>query len=83
MNETFIWLSGHRIIENNPVMGYSKTFFIPEAKGLKIFCDFQVYSQEFKKFKHHRILKALYSLFNCFPSDYDLNCIMKMNMSTI
>ena len=21
--------------ENNPVMGYSKTFFIPEAKGLK------------------------------------------------
>ena len=22
--------------ENNPVMGYSKTFFIPEAKGLKV-----------------------------------------------
>ena len=22
--------------ENNPVMGYSKTFFIPEAKGLKL-----------------------------------------------
>ena len=21
--------------ENNPVMGYSKTFFIPEAKGLR------------------------------------------------
>ena len=21
--------------ENNPVMGYSKTFFIPEAKGVK------------------------------------------------
>ena len=49
MNEAFIWLSGHCIIvsflmarnffriftENNPVMGYSKTFFIPEAKGLK------------------------------------------------
>ena len=46
MNGAFIWLSGHRIIdreilnffriftENNPVMGYSKTFFIPEAKGL-------------------------------------------------
>ena len=40
MNEVFIWLSGHRIIdfriftENNPIMGYSKTFFIPEAKGL-------------------------------------------------
>ena len=24
--------------ENNPVMGYSKTFFIPEAKGLKHGC---------------------------------------------
>ena len=22
--------------ENNPVMGYSKTFFIPEAKGLRV-----------------------------------------------
>ena len=52
MNEAFIWLSGHRIIdreilmarnffriftENNPVMGDSKTFCIPEAKGLMIF----------------------------------------------
>ena len=54
MNEAFIWLSGHRIIdtdrhykflmarnfyrfftENNPVMGDSKTFGIPEAKGLR------------------------------------------------
>ena len=26
--------------ENNPVMGYSKTFFIPEAKGYKIFTNF-------------------------------------------
>ena len=49
MNEAFIWLSGHRIIdreilmarnfyriftENNPVMEDSKTFGIPEAKGL-------------------------------------------------
>ena len=24
-----------RIFTENPVMGYSKTFFIPEAKGLK------------------------------------------------
>ena len=23
--------------ENNPVMGYSKTFFIPEAKGLTMY----------------------------------------------
>ena len=51
MNEAFIWLSGHRIIdrnflmarnffriftENNPVMGSRKTFFIPEAKGLRV-----------------------------------------------
>ena len=27
----FFWF----FTENNPVMGYSKTFFIPEAKGLK------------------------------------------------
>ena len=51
MNEAFIWLSGHRTLtdkflmarnfyriftENNPVMGDSKTFGIPEAKGLII-----------------------------------------------
>ena len=26
--------------ENNPVMGYSKTFFIPEAKGLMVVYTF-------------------------------------------
>ena len=51
MNEAFIWLSGivsltekflmarnfYRIFtENNPVMGDSKTFGIPEAKGLRV-----------------------------------------------
>ena len=44
MNEAFIWLTEKYLMarnvfriftENNPVMGYSKTFFIPEAKGLK------------------------------------------------
>ena len=29
--------------ENNPVMGYSKTFFIPEAKGLIMFYIIYVY----------------------------------------
>ena len=29
--------------ENNPVMGESKTFGIPEAKGLKIQHDFQTF----------------------------------------
>ena len=48
MNEAFIWLSGHRIIffriftENNPVMGDSKTFCIPEAKGLTCFIFYDV-----------------------------------------
>ena len=31
--------------ENNPVMGDSKTFGIPEAKGLKI-CILPLYNQE-------------------------------------
>ena len=31
MARNFVWI----FTENNPVMGYSKTFFIPEAKGLK------------------------------------------------
>ena len=46
MNEAFIWLSGHRIIEEKFLMArnfyrlslkiiFSKTFGIPEAKGLK------------------------------------------------
>ena len=51
MNEAFIWLeflmarNFFRIFtENNPVMWDSKTFFIPEAKGLRLsgqiqFCD--------------------------------------------
>ena len=30
MARNFFWI----FTENNPVMGYSKTFFIPEAKGL-------------------------------------------------
>ena len=30
MDRNFFWI----FTENNPVMGYSKTFFIPEAKGL-------------------------------------------------
>ena len=30
MARIFFWI----FTENNPVMGYSKTFFIPEAKGL-------------------------------------------------
>ena len=56
MNEAFIWLSGHRIIdreifngykffriftENNLVMWDSKTFCIPEAKGLISKCFLQ------------------------------------------
>ena len=36
--------------ENNPVMGYSKTFFIPEAKGLKI-TNFKFSAQQKKKTK--------------------------------
>ena len=48
MNEAFIWLTEkflmarnfYRIFtENKPVMGDSKTFGIPEAKGLKKFCS--------------------------------------------
>ena len=44
MNEAFIWLTEKCLMariffriftENNPVMGYIKTFFIPEAKGLR------------------------------------------------
>ena len=31
MARNFFWI----FTENNPVMGYSKTFCIPEAKGLK------------------------------------------------
>ena len=31
MARNFFWI----FTENNPVMGYSKTFFIPEAKGLR------------------------------------------------
>ena len=40
MNEAFIWLSGHRIIDREILMAinfyriFSKTFSIPEAKGL-------------------------------------------------
>ena len=50
MNEVFIWLSGHRIIDREifngykifsefslkiiPLWGTAKTFFIPKAKGL-------------------------------------------------
>ena len=39
MNEAFIWLSRHRIIDRenlNGFMGDSKTFGIPEAKGLNL-----------------------------------------------
>ena len=55
--------------ENNPVMGYSKTFFISEAKGLKPFVCHRVLSDqtlqgltlvEFdpsKPFVSHRVLR--------------------------
>ena len=33
MARNFFWI----FTENNPIMGYSKTFFIPEAKGLNKF----------------------------------------------
>ena len=33
MARNFFWI----FTENNPVMGSSKTFVIPEAKGLKLF----------------------------------------------
>ena len=34
--------------ENNPVMGYSKTFFIPEAKGLR-----QLYFETSRPLSYH------------------------------
>ena len=34
--------------ENNPVMGYSKTFFIPEAKGLKKNNNYDFFVEDFR-----------------------------------
>ena len=40
MARNFFWI----FTENNPVMEYSKTFFIPEAKGLNNQCDNKIKS---------------------------------------
>ena len=40
--------------ENNPVMGYSKTFFIPEAKGLREHSQYRI-----RKMTTHNAIKIL------------------------
>ena len=55
--------------ENNPVMGYSKTFVIPEAKGLTLLhCMYSAFAMELsdlsKPFKFAR-LKGFERLENC------------------
>ena len=47
MARNFFWIC----TENNPVMGYSKTFFIPEAKGLLTELKKKINKNKFNKIK--------------------------------
>ena len=51
--------------ENNPVMGYSKTFFIPEAKGLKD-TAYYWYFLEKKKYINRPVISQDFSRFQDF-----------------
>ena len=54
MARNFFWI----FTENNPVMGNSKTFFIPEAKGLR--------------YKGKLLFFVQQNLFNCLHKNKDL-----------
>ena len=45
--------------ENNPIMGYSKTFFIPEAKGLSSQGMQTFFSSKFKLFSYQACIQLM------------------------